>query len=1260
MVYQTTPITVQYGQPYTISFDAGQSSGNPAIFNAQFVLYDPNNLANYMYLGPIVSTGGTSGVAKGTVLPISSDPEVNGLHVASSVVITVPSGSYRLAISWETTGFSSGRDMNFDNISFVTTQGNKDTDGDGIYDHLDLDSDNDGISDLVESGASAAKVAADTNKDGTVSLAEAAAANSGTADADSDGLMDIFDANTANISTVSSIGTVPLNSDSDSLGNWRELDSDGDGIPDTVEARATVGYVTNDGNVTNNDLDDDGVIDQFDSNDATSALFGGTFATPQDTDGDGKPDYLDLDSDNDGISDQSESGFGFPGYDFNGDGIGDTIGATYSDPDGVINVPEDNLFDAITTTAEVAYREFNDVDGDGVADAIDIDDDNDGLMDVTERANWESEFSTATLKLLDYTYGTGAINVTRTYTSPTGGGSAGVLLSTLMDAGRILAADATYLYILSPTGTIDRYTASSGLLQMGFVTTTLTGGESGGETIASLVAANRIVGINAGYLYVLSDNSGKIERYTLPTTATGAYSYNNSISTATSLGSGGTMSGTTYVALASQGRIVGVDTTYLYVLSTTGALERYNSNTGAYAAVAGASTLSGGAMSGESLLTAWQNNRLISANGTNTIVFDGHDLLADSDGDRIDDRLDLDSDNDGITDNVEAQTTKGYIAPSGTASLMIDADKDGLDDKYDANTTLTTTVASKGLTAVDTESDGIPDYLDLDSDGDGKADIIEAGHGKTLVLADADEDGLQDVFEGSNLNDGYVVSDQNNVVSGSGLTSTVGSWNLADSDSDLNTTASNAVALNIDFDYREALDTDGDNVRDEVDIDDDNDGILDINEGYIAPTASGIVTPTAATSSPGFINQGTADAASSIDGSGLTGSGLSATHAIGDLDNEMMWVHPSTKNSITYTMASNTYVDSVVIWALDVVNYGGGDAPLKDFTVTAVFKCGASWTSPVFTTVKPTGSGTPNYAQIFNLGQRLVNVVSLRITTLNGWYDSTDSDGPYVSTDSVTVSPNYNMTLGEFRALGGTGGGVDTDCDAAPLAHTTSDHLDLDSDNDGIRDLVESGALTTTIAYDTNNDGTISLAEAAAANGGIADKDGDGLMDIFDANVNDISDAASKGTVPIDSDGDLIGNWRDLDSDGDGIPDTVEARPTANFVTNDGNVSNNDLDNDGVIDLFDSNDATTKLFGGSFTTLNDDDGDGKPDYLDLDSDGDGKLDSVESGLTPGTDANKDGIGDGVGATYLRPGWRGECPWHVSQERDRRFHRNRLP
>lgn len=87
---------------------------------------------------------------------------------------------------------------------------------------------------------------------------------------------------------------------------------------------------------------------------------------------------------------------------------------------------------------------------------------------------------------------------------------------------------------------------------------------------------------------------------------------------------------------------------------------------------------------------------------------DAHQSLADSDGDDIDDRLDLDSDNDGIPDNVEAQTTIGYIAPSGGGTTMTDADKDGLDDNYDASTTLTTTTTSQGLTAVNIDSDSKP------------------------------------------------------------------------------------------------------------------------------------------------------------------------------------------------------------------------------------------------------------------------------------------------------------------------------------------------------------------------------------------------------------------------------------------------------------------------------------------------------------------------------------------------------------------------
>ena len=86
---------------------------------------------------------------------------------------------------------------------------------------------------------------------------------------------------------------------------------------------------------------------------------------------------------------------------------------------------------------------------------------------------------------------------------------------------------------------------------------------------------------------------------------------------------------------------------------------------------------------------------------------------------------------------------------------------------------------------------------------------------------DTDGDGLKDVVEGSNVNDGFDVNDNN--------VDLIGEFILEDSDADVNADRTNADPLNVDYDFREALDTDGDNVHDEQDIDDDNDGVLDLS-----------------------------------------------------------------------------------------------------------------------------------------------------------------------------------------------------------------------------------------------------------------------------------------------------------------------------------------------------------------------------------------------------------------------------------------------
>ena len=85
-------------------------------------------------------------------------------------------------------------------------------------------------------------------------------------------------------------------SDGDGIADHLDLDSDNDGITDNVEAQATGSYIE----PTGTDSDGDGLDDAYEP--------GGL--TPVDTDGDGTADYLDTDSDNDGVSDTDEAGHG--------------------------------------------------------------------------------------------------------------------------------------------------------------------------------------------------------------------------------------------------------------------------------------------------------------------------------------------------------------------------------------------------------------------------------------------------------------------------------------------------------------------------------------------------------------------------------------------------------------------------------------------------------------------------------------------------------------------------------------------------------------------------------------------------------------------------------------------------------------------------------------------------------------------------------------------------------------------------------------
>jgi len=111
-----------------------------------------------------------------------------------------------------------------------------DTDGDGISNHLDLDSDNDGIMDIVESGVLDISGVSDSNNDGRI---DGATSGSG-----SNGLFTNIEDNDTSYAILS---YAILDSDSDGSYDAYVLDADGDGCNGVLEAGFT-------------DNDDDGVL----------------------------------------------------------------------------------------------------------------------------------------------------------------------------------------------------------------------------------------------------------------------------------------------------------------------------------------------------------------------------------------------------------------------------------------------------------------------------------------------------------------------------------------------------------------------------------------------------------------------------------------------------------------------------------------------------------------------------------------------------------------------------------------------------------------------------------------------------------------------------------------------------------------------------------------------------------------------------------------------------------------------------------------
>lgn len=290
-------------------------------------------------------------------------------------VTTLPSGYSLTTDNQETASFASqsntdsGNDFGADDGSDCDgngipdfTEGTTDTDGDGILDQCDLDNDNDGILDSEET----------------------------TSDSDGDGIP-----------------------------NYKDLDSDNDGIPDAIEANggiAPTGYNSATGRIEGSDSDSDGLLNSVDNDPSTAYGAGSTSSLARgDNDGDGYKDFIDKDSDNDGILDIVEAG----GADSNGDGEVDSFTDSNSDglDDGLTSSPlsipnSDSSWESTYGLTSLPNYLDLDSDNDGIDDSregyttagyqtpsILTDTDGDGILDL-----WDNNSGGSSIDPIDSDY----------------------------------------------------------------------------------------------------------------------------------------------------------------------------------------------------------------------------------------------------------------------------------------------------------------------------------------------------------------------------------------------------------------------------------------------------------------------------------------------------------------------------------------------------------------------------------------------------------------------------------------------------------------------------------------------------------------------------------------------------------------------------------------------------------------------------------------------------------------------------------------
>ncbi|AUC75560.1 carboxypeptidase regulatory-like domain-containing protein [Olleya sp. Bg11-27] len=367
---------------------------------------------------------------------------------------------------------------------------------------------------------------------------------------------------------------------------------------------------------------------------------------------------------------------------------------------------------------------------------------------------------------------------------------------------------------------------------------------------------------------------------------------------------------------------------------------------------------------------------------------------------------------------------------------------------------------------LDTDADGIPDYLDLDSDNDGCFDAIEGGD--NILLANVNTDGTLDGTVDSVTGVPNNVDVNNGQTVGGAADNTIfDSFNQCDQDGDGVVDANDACSG-----YDDSVDIDGDLVPDSCDLDNDNDGILDSNEGKCNTLEqSGSWTISGTTASYTFTNGIIANVTTTNSAGFLEDNFTNQAFWSEDLANDV-----SLENSYVWgTTLTVNYVDSlgnpikVTNPIIHLDRLGGTEAGIQNGAIVTLLN-GLTWNALSGTSDFSTTSTTASDSGIG--------------TTADAGHiqDSTQDDSDGTAAGTLQINGEISTFTIEF-VQGGLFGtstdsielilaacqSLDTDTDGTP------DYLDNDSDGDGCFDAFEGGDTinTTDIDVDGQLTGTV-------------------------------------------------------------------------------------------------------------------------------------------------------------------------------------------